>query len=52
MSNNNIKLYIGQCRIEGDRLPEWNRIIFDAGLKKIRTNYFYGGFIESSVFTK
>ena len=40
------------CSIEGDRLPEWNRIIFDAGLKKIRTNYFYGGFIESSVFTK
>lgn len=40
------------CRIEADNLPEWNQIILDAGLNKIGTNYFYGGFIESSVYSR
>ncbi len=38
------------CRIEAERLPAWDKTILQSGLKRIGTNHFYGGFIESAAY--
>lgn len=40
------------CRIDADKLPDWDRTLQDAGLKKIVARRFYRGFIESSVYSR
>jgi tRNA (cmo5U34)-methyltransferase len=38
------------CNIESKKLPEWNRFVEKAGLKKIESKAFYSGFIETALY--
>ncbi|HLZ16342.1 MAG TPA: class I SAM-dependent methyltransferase [Cyclobacteriaceae bacterium] len=38
------------CRIESNRLPDWNKALFESGGRKKNWKFFYGRFIETAVF--